>query len=89
MADETNRIREMLKENRLVIGSRAVLRELNKGNLEQIFLAANPAQKIEKDLTARANAAGCPIQKLTIPNDELGILCKKQFSISALGVRKA
>jgi ribosomal protein L30E len=88
MADETSKIREMLKEDRLVIGSRAVMRELHKGNLEQIFIASNASAKIEGDLISHANAVKCPVQKLSIPNDELGMVCKRQFSIAAVGIKK-
>jgi ribosomal protein L30E len=86
--DPIDEIRRNLKEDKVVIGTNEVIKELRKGKIAKIFLASNPSPKTEGDIESAADLEGCPVEKVTVPNDELGTLCKKQFSISAVGIRK-
>ncbi|OIO62003.1 hypothetical protein AUJ69_03735 [Candidatus Woesearchaeota archaeon CG1_02_47_18] len=86
--DQIAEIKKNLKEDKIVIGTKEVMRELQKGGLSKIFFASNPSAKTEGDISSYARVIGCPTEKLAIPNDELGTVCKKQFFISVVGIKK-
>ncbi len=91
MADAENPIEEIrkgLKEKKLVIGANTVMRNLRAGKLKKIFLASNPPKTAEEDIVHYAKIAECPVAKLAIANDELGIICKKQFLVAVVGMLK-
>jgi len=81
-------IKKQLKSKMLVIGTDRALKALKKKELAKIFLASNAAESLVKDIEYYAPMSGVEVEKLSIPNDELGIVCKKPFSISAIGMKK-
>lgn len=81
-------IKKLLKGDKLVIGSDKVLKHLKKAELCTVYLAKNMPEKIEKEIAYYADMNGVEVKKLSIPNDELGAVCKKPFSVLILGVLK-
>jgi len=81
-------IKKLLKTKKLVIGTEITIKRLKAGKLAQVFVSSNCPDKIKKDIEYYSKLGGTNIIKLKIPNDELGIVCKKPFSISVLGVIK-
>ncbi len=81
-------IKKMLKLGNLVIGTKKSVKGLRLGHVEKIMLSSNCPAKIEKDINYYAGLAGAEILKLDYPNDELGVICKKPFSISVLALIK-
>lgn len=81
-------IRTALKKNDIVIGKDRVLKLLRKRKLAKVFLSSNISAKMEKDIKYYAKLVEIPVEKISLPNDELKVLCKKQFLISVLGIAK-
>jgi len=79
-------IKKLLKTDKLVIGKDRVLKGLRLGSLEKVF-ASNNCSYLE-DLEHYGKLGKVKVSKLKIPNDELGVVCKKSFSISAIGILK-
>ena len=48
--DQIAEIKKNLKEDKIVIGTKEVMRELQKGGLSKIFFASNPSAKTEGDI---------------------------------------
>jgi len=86
--EELDEIKKLLKTKKLIIGTERTIKGLKLGNMTKIFLSSNCPETVEEDISHYAKIAGAAIVKLNIPNDELGVLCKKQFSISVLGLIK-
>ena len=86
--DPIQEIKKAVKEEKLIIGAKEVMRMLRLGKAKKIFLAANPARRIENDIISHAQIFNCPVEKLEVPNDELGTICKRQFLISVVAVPK-
>ncbi|MBW2968853.1 ribosomal L7Ae/L30e/S12e/Gadd45 family protein [Candidatus Woesearchaeota archaeon] len=82
------KIRKLLASDKIIIGTEKTIKELRKGKLSKIFISATCSQKTVADLEKYAGLAGVEIQKLKLPSDEIGVICKKPFSISVLGVLK-
>lgn len=72
-----------LKEKKFVFGSREVIKQLNKGNVETIYLAKDcPFQQDIK------KAAENRVKKLDLSSAEIRMICKRPFNISAIAVLK-
>lgn len=80
-------IKKLLKSKALIIGADRVLKALKKKDLAKIFLASNASAELVKDIAYYSSLSKVDVEKLDIPNDELGIVCKKPFSISAIGMK--
>ena len=86
--NESEEIRNALESNKLVIGTEVSIKELKKGSLAKVYLSSNCPKDIKGDLEYYAPLAETEIVNLIIPNDELGVVCKKPFAVSILGLLK-
>ena len=82
-------IKKNLKSKVLIIGADKALKALKAKELAKIFLASNDPESLVKDVEYYASIVGAEVEKLSMPNDELGVACKKPFSIAAIGMKKA
>ncbi len=81
-------IKKDLKTRKIVIGTKVVIKNLRLNKLEKVYIASNCDDVSKKELEYYSKLLNIPIIKLKQPNDELGVICKKQYSISMLGVLK-
>ncbi len=81
-------IQKLLKEKKIIIGAKITLKNLKLGKISRVFLSANYSDKIKDSVEHYAELSKAVVVKLKYTNDELGILCKKPFSISVLSVLK-
>lgn len=79
----TDELKEALK-NKVIIGTERTLKNLRNGKLKKVLIASNCKEETKKDLEYYGKIAKIEIIKLDIPNDEVGLVCKKPFSISVL-----
>ena len=81
-------IKKDLKTRKIIIGTKVVMKNLKLNKLEKIYIASNCNENSKKELEYYSKFSKIPVIKLKQPNDELGVICKKQYSISMLGVLK-
>ncbi len=81
-------IRKLLKEKKVIVGTQRTIKDLKLGKTGKIYLSSNCSEKTLDTISHYAKLTKTPITKLRYPNDELGILCKKPYSISVLSVPK-
>jgi large subunit ribosomal protein L30e len=86
--DAISEIKKMLNKPELILGSQKTIKELRKGTLVKVFLAQNPEPSLAADIESLARLGNVPVVKLNVPNDELGVACKKPFPISVIGLKK-
>ncbi len=81
-------IRKLLGSDKLIVGTDRVLKAVRKGGVAKVILAANAPAAL-RDQLAHYQQLGASFELVTLemPNDELGTLCKKPFSIAALAIR--
>ncbi|MBN2142247.1 ribosomal L7Ae/L30e/S12e/Gadd45 family protein [Candidatus Woesearchaeota archaeon] len=89
MKMDVNEIKKLWKNESLVVGSDEVLKLLRRGELEKVLLAKNAPAAVVEDVKRFASLKSVEVETLEIPNDELGTLCKKPFSIAVLGLKKS
>ena len=88
VAPALEEIKKNLKTKGLVFGRERVGKLMSKGLLLKVFMASNVQSDLENDLAYYAKIGGVTLSKVGIPNDELGIYCKKPYSISVIGLLK-
>jgi len=88
MNNPINEIRKALKEKKIIIGTENTLKNLKLGKVAKVFLTSNCPDNVKKNIKHYCKLAKVEAVQLKQPNDELGALCKKPFSISVLSVIK-
>jgi len=78
------KIRALLKDGKLIIGTEKTIKMLRHNKLVKIFLSANCRDVA--DIMHYSELNKTEVVKLKYPNTELGVICKKPFSVSVLGV---
>ncbi len=79
-------LRESLENKQAVLGTRQVLKGLRQKKLNVVYMAANCPASTRKTFIHYAKLVDVPLVELKQTNEELGILAKKPFLISAIGV---
>ena len=81
-------IKRMVKAGNFVIGTEKAIKNLRTGKVQKVLVSSNCPAKVEKNIINYAGMSGAEVSKLEYPNDELGVICKKPFSISVLAFLK-
>ena len=80
-------IRKLLGSDKLIIGTDRCMKLLREGQLKKVMLASNCDQTVADDVKRYSTKTGAEVVELDVPNEELGVFCKKPFNISVLGIR--
>jgi len=86
MAGIMDEIRDASIKKKLVIGTDATLKKIRLGKIAKVYLSKNCPKDTQKDLEKYSKMTNIEIVPLEKSNEELGVVCKKPFSISVLGV---
>ena len=86
--EQSSEIRKHVETGNVVYGDRDTLRLLKKNGLTKVYLASNCDEGKRKDIEHYGKLVGTEVVIATYPNDELGIICKRQHAVSTLGVKK-
>ncbi len=81
-------IKKMLKAGNVIIGTERAIKGLKSGRVQKVLLSSNCPTGVEKDINYYAGLSNAEFCKLDYANDELGVICKKPFSISVLALLK-
>ena len=81
-------IKANLKNSRLILGTDRTIKGLKSGKISKVFLSGNCSERVRADIAYYEKLGGCTIEALNVPNEELGLLCKKPFSVSVVGLLK-
>ena len=85
----STQIKKLIKEEKIIIGSERTLKSLKLGKIGKVLLSSNCPAGVEKSVLHYSALSGAELIKLKYANEELGVICKKSFSISMMGVLKA
>ena len=73
--EELKELRALVQEGKAIVGAERVLKELRKGKITKIFLAANCPAQIRADIARLADMANAQIFPLLQNKVELGVWC--------------
>ncbi|MGB9748879.1 MAG: ribosomal L7Ae/L30e/S12e/Gadd45 family protein [Candidatus Woesearchaeota archaeon] len=88
MDEGINEIKAYVGKKELVIGYKNVLKNLKFNKLKKVFLASNAPEDSVRDFEYYSKITNVPLEKLNLNNEELGVVCKKQFLVSTVGILK-
>lgn len=81
-------IKKLVKEKKAFVGTTQTIKGLKAGKISRVLLASNCPADVKGDIKHYAALSGAKVEEMEVPSDEMGILCKKQFKISVVGVKK-
>ncbi|MBU0460685.1 MAG: ribosomal L7Ae/L30e/S12e/Gadd45 family protein [Nanoarchaeota archaeon] len=68
-----------------IIGTDRVIKALLANKLSTVYLSSNCPEQKSEEIFSKAKLADVLVIKLELSNEELGILCKKNFFVSVVG----
>ncbi len=83
-----NDIKKALKEGKLFLGSRSVLKAIKTGKLVNVIYSTNIPKGVLGDMQHYAGISDTSIQEFPGNSVQLGELCGKPFSVLLLGIAK-
>jgi large subunit ribosomal protein L30e len=81
-------IKKLLGSKKMILGKEEVLKNIRNGTMMKVYVASNCPHDVLRDMKRYSGISNFDILETNMPNDELGTLCKKPFSIAVLGVTK-
>ena len=81
-------IKKLIKAKNLVIGTQKTVKSLKLGKVDKVILSSNCAERTVNDINYYASLGNAETIRVRYPNDELGVICKKPFSVSVFSILK-
>jgi len=82
MADDLTELKKLVKDKKIIIGTANTLKGLRSNSIKKLWLSSNVNPPVKEDILHYCKLNKCEVVQLSIPNDEFGVVCKKQFSVS-------
>ncbi len=77
-------LKRALKEEKLVYGTDATIKNIKRGITKAVFIAINCSPTTQAHIKHYNTMHAFTIYKLEEPSDELALICKKKFNVSLL-----
>ena len=81
-------IKKLIKARKVIIGTGRTIKSLKLGKVDKVLLSSNCADRTVNDINYYAGLSKAETITVRYPNDELGVICKKPFSVSVLSILK-
>jgi len=88
MANINQEIKEAVKEKKIVIGSRTVMKGVKRGRIASLVYADNCPQAVMKDILYYSQNNFVSIKEFGGSSLQLGEVCGKPFNVLVVGIRK-
>ncbi len=88
MVNVNQEIKEAMKEKRIVIGGRTVMKGVKRGHIASLIYAANCPESMMKDLVYYSQNSFVSIKEFGGSSLQLGEVCGKPFNVLVVGIRK-
>ncbi len=86
--DILDTVRDLVGSGSLVLGRETTLKQLRRGLLSDVVISANTPEEVRADIEHYARLEGAAVHTVASSNEELGVLCRKPFAVSVLGMKK-
>ena len=87
-ANVSQEIKEAMKEKKIIIGSRTVIKGVKKGHINSVVYASNCPDETRKDLEYYSKSGFLGLKEFQGNSVQLGELCGKPFNVLLVGIRK-
>jgi len=79
-------LKKLLTDEKLVLGSERTLKLLRDKRLEKVYLASTCDHAVREQVEHLAGVQDVQIEVLTKTADEIGVICRRPFAVSVVGV---
>lgn len=79
-------LKDKLQDQKVIFGKDRVLKGLKAGQIQRVILAVNCPADIQDEVKHYASLGSVTVTVASQDNEELGVLCKKGFLVSVLGI---
>jgi ribosomal protein L30E len=79
-------LKRLIEKEHYIVGGRMTLKLLKKGKISKIFISADCDRNFEDILKIEAENSKTPLTFTGKTKGELGVLCKKPFTVSVLSI---
>ncbi len=86
--DDLTELKTVLETKNIVIGAENVLKKIKHGEIKDVFICSNISKSVLDDLNKYSKLAKLNLRQLPQTNEELGVVCKKPFMVSIIGILK-
>ncbi|MBD3163615.1 hypothetical protein GF323_00265 [Candidatus Woesearchaeota archaeon] len=86
--DELAEIKKYHRQGKLALGAKLALKKLRANKAEKVWLSSSASEEAKKEIGRYCRIGNVPLAALSIPGDELGLLCKKQYPVSVVSLAK-
>ena len=86
--DLSNTLRKKIAENKVIIGTQGTKKQLLDKKLEKVIFAKNCPEETKQTFTKYCGMTETKQEIIDLNNEELGVMCRKQYPVSVLGVLK-
>lgn len=80
-------IQEAVKSKKIIIGCRKTVRFIKLNSPKLIVVARNIPEKMREEMEHNTKVSGVKVEVFNGTSKELGVICGKQFPISALAIK--
>ncbi len=81
-------IKNAIKTNKLVIGTKEVLKNLKRGKIVTVYYTTNCPDLVKKQAKYYSELAGVKIEQLEGNSQQLGELCGRPYKTVMVGIAK-
>ena len=85
--EEIVRIKKAIEDKKEVIGTKQVKNGLMSNELKEVIVSSNCPADVKEDLQRMSDINGILLTIMEQANDELGVVCKKPYSIAAMAIK--
>ncbi len=76
--------KKLLKEKNVIIGTKRTIKAIKQGRVTKVFLASNCPEDTRKIIEYYSKIGKIEVNHLKMTGEEIGMACKKKFSIAVL-----
>ena len=84
----TKLIKEKIKQDKIIIGYKTVIKSLKSDKPELVVVAVNTPKDKKKMVELNAKISKVQVKEYPKDNVNLGLLCGKPFSVSVLAIKR-
>lgn len=81
-------IRKIVESKKAILGTKRTLKAFQSNKLKTVFLAKNVPEELKEDFEKYSKSSGFKLVNTSFSNEELGVICRKPFFVSVIGVLK-
>jgi large subunit ribosomal protein L30e len=85
---DINDIKKALDAKKVVIGSEETIKKIKLGKISKVYISSNCPENTKRDIERSSKIGKIDFVVLVKNNEEIGVVCKKPFSISVLSILK-